>query len=577
MRLADKVRAQVADPEIVTPQQRAAVEHPGNLMLLACPGSGKTRIVAFRTAFWATAEEPRVVAATTYTNVAVAEISQATEFTDVPFASPHFLGTLHGLLLRYVVYPFVHLVDDAPRNVRVVHRGHWAAPPKVAFKGEKGAIDLEDYVFRADGNLALESVPVTFARSREQALEEGQVRALREKTRLLKRGLISSSDAMYVAMQILEQRRDLCEAVAGRFDELVIDEVQDCSDVQLRCLRLLFETHRLRSLVLIGDPDQAIYGWLGATPEAVISFAREASLKELPLTRNFRSSQSICNRTCQVVGRPTPDVASGPHRDFNVTPEVIAYGNRDPTAAVAAFDTRLDQLGISRGNSVVLARGWTLVDRINQRAGLSVAPGVGVLAKAAGQRASLKRITVDAVRSVDRLVASILYEDRPARLDVAELRPLTMEILDTLPAFEDDLASWAQKACAVVRDVLAPRSFAKQPGDLIRKRAGNDAVAVADFVAELSVPPRARVVHSAKGESHDAVLLVAPAPRADRNPAVEWVKALDGELPDEESRVGYVALTRARKYCAIAIPLPQCDAERDVLLNAGWQMSRDSA
>jgi superfamily I DNA/RNA helicase len=64
----------------------------------------------------------------------------------------------------------------------------------------------------------------------------------------------------------------------------------------------------------------------------------------------------------------------------------------------------------------------------------------------------------------------------------------------------------------------------------------------------------ARTVHSAKGESHEAVLLLSGRATAKRDSARDWIKGEMGEPPDEETRIGYVGLTRARRYCAVALP-----------------------
>ena len=100
------------DPERVTTEQREAVFAEGNFLLLACPGSGKTRTMGLRLAWAMLRPEPRRVSATTYTNVAVGELAAAAGRAGVPVAEPLFVGTLHSFLLRYVVYQFGHLVDD---------------------------------------------------------------------------------------------------------------------------------------------------------------------------------------------------------------------------------------------------------------------------------------------------------------------------------------------------------------------------------------------------------------------------------------------------------------------------------
>jgi DNA helicase II / ATP-dependent DNA helicase PcrA len=74
------------------------------------------------------------------------------------------------------------------------------------------------------------------------------------------------------------------------------------------------------------------------------------------------------------------------------------------------------------------------------------------------------------------------------------------------------------------------------------------------FADTLPADMQADTVHSAKGESHDAILLVADAPRGDRDHARTWVASTPTEATAEEVRIAYVALTRARRYLAVALP-----------------------
>lgn len=108
---------------------------------------------------------------------------------------------------------------------------------------------------------------------------------------------------------------------------------------------------------------------------------------------------------------------------------------------------------------------------------------------------------------------------------------------------------------AVVKSVatLTSTPIAKASA-VIRARAGDDARLAAAVFPTTTVSPIARTVHSAKGESHDAVLLLAGKATGSRDSARDWIKGELGEERDEETRIGYVGLTRARRYCAVALP-----------------------
>lgn len=161
------------------------------------------------------------------------------------------------------------------------------------------------------------------------------------KGELFAAGYASFSDSMYVAMRVLEEHPSIRERVASRFDELIVDEVQDTSAVQLACLTLLRSSGKLASLVLIGDPDQAIYEYQGSDPEACRAFAAEQGLGTMELTRNYRSSQAICNITHRLSSRSLPEDAVGEAKDFDIAPEIILYDPSDLASAIPAFQSRL--------------------------------------------------------------------------------------------------------------------------------------------------------------------------------------------------------------------------------------------
>ncbi len=96
-------------------------------------------------------------------------------------------------------------------------------------------------------------------------------------------GFVSQSDVLYWSLEILRGYPRLARALAGRFDELIVDEAQDTSDVQLACLELLHSTGRLRSLMVVADLEQSIYAFHGAFRNG-----SRASRKTLDSTQSSR-------------------------------------------------------------------------------------------------------------------------------------------------------------------------------------------------------------------------------------------------------------------------------------------------
>ena len=120
---------------------------------------------------------------------------------------------------------------------------------------------------------------------------------------------------MWIALQVLTKFPVLAEAVASRFDELLLDEAQDTSELQLACLELIQKTGRMTSMVLIGDLEQSIYSFQGASAERSAALAETLwstdrdSEREPPL---FAEDLQTLQRTSARAMRPTSRWVSMP-------------------------------------------------------------------------------------------------------------------------------------------------------------------------------------------------------------------------------------------------------------------------
>lgn len=552
------------EPGFLTEHQLRAVEPHADIFLTACPGSGKTRATGVRVA--RLADEGKRVAACSYTNVGVEQIRRVLA-TDLgrSLDSRQFIGTLHGFLLRFVLYPFGHLATSSTRSLRLI--GDDAGWDDVLFGNARTRLPVSRFRFQPDGSLCVRSVPMKFPLSKEDAAATGQTYALRLKREAAARGIVSFDDAMYWALEVLRKCPEIAAAVAARFDEIVVDEAQDTSELQLACLHALHETGRLTSLVLVGDLEQSISAYTGASRSGCQGLAEARALAPVDFVENHRSSQKICDVAVHFCDRSEADTAVGDDAACPWDPEIILYPKGQPGSAAERFRERLDELGEDVAQAAVLARNNALVDELNGRAvPVEVRPrplAVGRAVSALRGGGALGRRDLEAVDRVIAFCAADIADlsllDRSQRWRV---RQASMDLLRGAPGLGIDCRSWIQGTAQVLGTAVGtlvdePRH---KPGQVLASNARQSAHSAKDVFTPVQHELRAQTVHDIKGESRSSVLVVVDHRRSSRRTAQStlWSSPLRGETVSEgeaeELRIAFVALTRARRYCAIALP-----------------------
>jgi DNA helicase-2/ATP-dependent DNA helicase PcrA len=547
----------------LTDQQRAVVDAEGNFLLLACPGSGKTRSAAERVSRLSAAPGTKV-AVCSYTNVGADRLSAVLrDDLRVILGPEHFLGTIHAFLIRYVLAPFGHLFGGEAHPV-IRTDDDW--PDLPVYGDPKQRVRLDHFRRAPDDSLVLPQVPRGVQGTPEEVIASVGARVRDYKKNLFfKHGLLTADDAMWATMKILQRRPDIARSVASRFDELLLDEAQDTSELQLECLKVLHATGSLRSLVLVGDLEQSIFSFQGASAEGCRNLAKDCGLELMELTENHRSSQRICDVAVHFCTREKADTAVGPEKDCDIVPELIVYPHKDPASTIDVFRDRLALHDIPVTETAVLARGHAIIEQLNgETTPKEVKPrhaliGLLAVASAAGT------LTRHHVRSAQRLISDSAWGIHPDQLDDqqrAEARAAGHALLLGLPPLTGDLRQFMLNARAALGEVVStivakPKSTAGQLLPAGPRMAEHDAAAVfAPPVRDLA----ARTVHSFKGEDSDAVMVVVRRFHAsDPTSQMELFRAVvTGEAvapeKEEERRVMFVALTRARRYCLVALP-----------------------
>jgi len=549
---------------ILTAQQRAVVDAAGNFLLLACPGSGKTRSAAERAARLVGTPGAKL-AICSYTNVGAERIGRviASELR-VSLGPKHFLGTIHGFLHRYVLRPYANLLG-AEQGPFVHEDGAW---PDLRVHGDNAQrISLDRFRFDADGNLVVTQIPRGVSGTAQEIIASVGAEVRRRKTAIFRTaGVLTADDAMWIALKLLRTHPEIATAVAGRFTELLLDEAQDTSELQLACLDVLHQTDAMQSLVLVGDLEQSIFSFQGASAARCVQLAEDRGLDVLVLDENHRSSQRICDVAINFCGREEPDNAVGSDAECDIPPEVALYPTDKPTAAMDLYRRRLELHGIEVGNATVLARRWNLVDALNGRTPLFDDGDRQYRLGRLAARVAAGTLTRRDIEGAQRLIAYCAWNTtRIGELEEKErhsLRRSAGELLERLPALEGNVRNWLLTARTVLDELaraLTP-DIAHSGGQAVRTKPDHEQhVAVEVFCPE----PRdlnARTVHSFKGEDSDAVMVVIHRyhgndPTAQLDLLEAAVAGADPQPEkQEEQRVLFVALTRARRYCLVALP-----------------------
>ncbi len=277
----------------LNPEQVAAVMHRGGpLLVVAGPGSGKTRVLTHRLA--SLVEDgiaPERILAVTFTNKAAAEMRhRLASLLPAGVEVPASVSTFHSFCVRALR---AHAADlSLPRNFSVLDaddalRAFTSANESLEKEDAKAAysaISFAKNALQTPADLAASPLPALRAAARAWESYAQRMREL---------GALDFDDLLLYTRELLTTHAG--DALRNRFDSILVDEWQDTNLVQYDIVKLLAgENFSTRDVVVVGDPEQAIYGWRGSTPEVVDRFVSDFSpCRVIELGHNYRSSARI--------------------------------------------------------------------------------------------------------------------------------------------------------------------------------------------------------------------------------------------------------------------------------------------
>ncbi|MCH5373058.1 MAG: UvrD-helicase domain-containing protein, partial [Planctomycetes bacterium] len=332
-----------ATPDLLaalTPAQREAAEHiDGPLLILAGPGSGKTRVVTHRVAnLLQHGIPPYQILALTFTNKAAGEMRQRIE--TLTNQRGVWVGTFHSfcarLLRRYA--PMVGLqenysiydTDDSRRVLKAVlaesaleitHTTPEAIAQAISWA--KNRLIMPDQYTPRHGNPTGAIVQHLYPEYQQ---------------RLIAANAVDFDDLLLHVATLLRDNPELRRYLDDRYRYILVDEYQDTNVAQYAIVRALSIDHS--NLAVTGDPDQSIYGWRGANLSNILDFEKDFDdVRVVRLEQNFRSTPNILRVADQLISyneRRKPKKLYTENAEGTPVRLVVYPTGRDEADAIAA-------------------------------------------------------------------------------------------------------------------------------------------------------------------------------------------------------------------------------------------------
>jgi len=292
------------DPRSLLNEQQldAVTVEGGATLVLAGPGSGKTRVLTHRIAHLIDQMgiPPYRILAVTFTNKAANEMKKRLESMVPERAQSVWLGTFHSICVKILRREARYLPVDS--NFTIYDVDDQAALIKNILKD----LNLNDKLYRPG------AIQETISRAKNEMImpkqynirtsKDAKIQEIYERYQASLRACnaMDFDDLLLSALSLLYENDDVREKYATRFEHVLVDEFQDTNQIQYELVRLLSSVHK--NLFVVGDEDQSIYRWRGADYRNVLRFEEDyGNFSKVLLEQNYRSTQKVLDLARSII------------------------------------------------------------------------------------------------------------------------------------------------------------------------------------------------------------------------------------------------------------------------------------
>ena len=343
-------------------QQNLAVQQNGHVLLTACPGSGKTRVIIHKLAYELSQldeNSKKRIVAVTFTVRASEEIFRRLNAMGIN-SDKIWSGTLHAFCLEWIIKPYSCYFPELKNGYSIADET-FCSELIGSLKDEYGLKQIEpvNLRFNRDGSF-IESKKV----KKELILQYHSV--------LKSKKLIDFELLLFYSYKILLNNPKIQKTLSNLFKLICVDEYQDTQDLLYAIISSIIKAgNGNTSLFLVGDTDQAIYASLGGVAKNIEEIKGEIDnmpITPLTLTGNYRSNQRIIDFYTHFQTQKLKIEALGSNADKK---GLVSLNTTIPHTKIAAEISRLIQLnldqGISEDEICVLVPQWWLITSITKK------------------------------------------------------------------------------------------------------------------------------------------------------------------------------------------------------------------
>ena len=277
--------------ELNESQYEAATHIDGALLILAGAGSGKTKTITTRLAYLLNLGiDPANTLTLTFTNKAASEMRQRAlgMIDNDKIIHPPLLLTFHKFGLLFLKL-YIHLLNrdnnfviiDMDDQRKILKQISTELPPNFMSKEiskYKNSFLSPDEVYALANDSTYKKMAHIYDKYQKYLIDNN---------------LVDFDDLLLLTYEILNDNDDLSEEISEKYKYIMVDEYQDTNEIQLLLLKKLCKTHN--NICVVGDDDQSIYGFRGANHKNILDFEKDFNAKVIKLELNYRSTNQILN------------------------------------------------------------------------------------------------------------------------------------------------------------------------------------------------------------------------------------------------------------------------------------------
>jgi len=306
--------------ELKGEQKRAVYHYKGPALVLAGPGSGKTRVITYRVAYLIRHHDipPENILAVTFTNKAAGEMKDrlhSDALLGETIGMEVWIHTFHAACVRILreygekigLPPRFGIVDEEKQK-KIISQYIRDFGPSISEDQMWLALD-----FISAAKLKLEDpiLPHKTARVSQIMADDSQIVTMDDLVEVAKRyqNFLSDHDALDYddlickTVNLLTDHADVRDELHKKFEFLMVDEYQDINPAQYELVRLLCNPSK--NIMVVADDDQSIYSWRGSDPSFIDRFRKSYKPREIHLVDHFRSTQNILAASQSLIRKNT--------------------------------------------------------------------------------------------------------------------------------------------------------------------------------------------------------------------------------------------------------------------------------